>query len=86
MKESLQVKIPGTVNNKITFRLHMTRAVNHLEILSETRECANLGGGGGGSPHPHTDVETQIGSAVNEASWSDEIDNPQAKVLFWAGS
>lgn len=33
MKKSLQVKIPGSNNKNVRYRLHPMRTVSHLEIL-----------------------------------------------------
>ena len=52
MEKCLQVKIPGSNNKNVKFRLHTMRTVSYLEILSETRERASSDGGGGRS-HPH---------------------------------
>lgn len=90
-KKSLQVKIPGSNNKNITFRWHVMRTVSHLEILRLENVQTQMVEVGDHSPpyRPASSgqsVEMRFVGAANEASWSDEIYNPQAKMLFWDGS
>lgn len=55
LKKSLQVKIPGSNNKNVKFRLRTRRTVSHLEILSGTRERVSSDSGGGRSLPPRTD-------------------------------